>query len=553
MWGLRAEAFSILALVGISALHPAGLSRLLGRGERALRGLTLHPFLAPLSVALVAIAMCAIDAALHGMPLPVVHDEFSYLLAADTFAHGRLSNPTHPMWHYLEEFHVLQEPTRASKYPPGMGLVLAVGTVAFGHPIVGVWIVTGLACAATAWALRALFPPHWAWLGGLLLAANPIMHLWGMDYWGGSLSVLGGALAFGAFLRLRARPRVGTALIFGLGLVILAVSRPFEGAVLGASLGVILLATTLRPGTLPISQAMSEFWLPVGACLAVAGVLLAIYNASVTGSPWLMPYALYAAQHDAAPLFLWQSLSHQPPLYEHAIFRQIASWEHVKYTQARTIDGFLGESGERLGFLFYRLVAPQTLLLISSLALPATLAGSRRGRFLAGIVGVSLLALFSETYTQPHYAAPVMPVVIALLVICLRRVHAVRFSGRRSGQLLVRLGIIVAVATTPFTRDETMSWALQRQAVEATLAKLPGKHLVIVRYAPGHDSQYDWAHNGADVDAARVVWARDRDDGDQALIDYYRDRSVWLLEVDRPDPAPVPYDVTHDTRHPPDA
>jgi hypothetical protein len=59
--------------------------------------------------------------------------------------------------------------------------------------------------------------------------------------------------------------------------------------------------------------------------------------------------------------------------------------------------------------------------------------------------------------------------------------------------------------------------------------------------------------NGADIDAARVVWARDRDAGDQALIDYYRDRFVWLHEVDRPEPAPVPYDLTHDTRHPPDA
>src|SRR5207247_1977615 len=150
--------------------------------------------------------------------------------AGDTFAHGRVANPTHPLWKFFETFHVLQQPAYASMYPPAQGMLLASGQVLTGTPYAGVLIGMGLLCATLLWMLRGWLPPEWALLGALFAVIRlGLFSYWANSFWGGAPAAIGGALVAGAIPRIFRQGRSRDAVLFGIGLVLLAMSRPYEG------------------------------------------------------------------------------------------------------------------------------------------------------------------------------------------------------------------------------------------------------------------------------------------------------------------------------------
>jgi hypothetical protein len=266
----------------------------------------------------------------------------------------------------------------------------------------------------------------------------------------------------------------------------------------------------------------------------------------VTGTPWRPPYQLHEAQYAVAPLFWFQKLRPEP-LYHHAVLK--AAWTggaldvYLKNFRVGLASASLTKLQNVWGFF----LGP--LLSVPLIALPWALR-AKRSRLIYISLGLFLFGLLVEIDVVPHYAAPATALIYLTVVQSLRYLRA----GGRVG-LTVGRGIPAVLACTVILfysleasgstfLHERYSWCfarpgnLQRAHIARQLEEAPGQHLVLVRYGPKHEPLHEWVYNRADIDGAKVVWAREMDtDRNRALMAYFSSRQVWLLEPDEPDPA----------------
>jgi hypothetical protein len=86
----------------------------------------------------------------------------------------------------------------------------------------------------------------------------------------------------------------------------------------------------------------------------------------------------------------------------------------------------------------------------------------------------------------------------------------------------------------PLTRALTgpVRGATPRTQIVEQLERQGGKHLVLVRYPPGHSSHEEWVYNRADIDHAAIVWASEMDtESNRRLANYFSDRRFWRLAL----------------------
>jgi hypothetical protein len=535
-------AVAVLWLVA-DTIWRGGPSRWMRAAETFLGRLSRYRRLTGFGLGLAAFALSASIALLVHWPVPCVHDEFSYLLAADTFAHGRLTNPTHPMWLHLETIHVIQRPSYASRYPPGQGMTLALGQWIAGYPIVGVWVSTAVASMAVFWMLLGWLPGRWALFGGILLVLHPLVIEWSQSYWGGAVAMTGGALVLGGFRRIVRKPRAGDGLVAATGAALLAVSRPYEGAALSLAVMMLLFLAMMRAGRQAIPLLLRRVIAPGAVVLAVSGLAIAYYNERVTGNALRLPYLVYKAEYGATPIFLWQRAPPEPK-YRHEEIRRLQVDEYrngIYEPEVASVRALLAATIIKFGAYAARYCRLE--LALPLLVVPWALGSDAAMSALSFVVFVFTGALLLAVHTHFYFAAPIMGGLVALVIQSIRHVRAWRWHGKRVGRVVARLwtlssliGIVVvnvfpALNLLPVRARLTPQWCADRARIQEELKRAGGKHLVIVQYGARHSPHNEWVYNGADIDSASVVWARDTDNNAE-LYQYFKDRRVWFLRAD---------------------
>jgi hypothetical protein len=512
-----------------------GLARLEDFGKKIAARKSPCCFLTGLSLFVIRGA----GALLFGVPLPHYHDEFSYLLAADTFAHGRLTNPPHPMWVHFETFHVIWHPTYMSMYPPGQGLILAVGEV-LGNPWFGQLLASALMCAAICWMLQGWIPPRWALLGGVLAVARlGLLSYFTNGYWSACLPALGGALVLGALPRIQDGARRIHAAIMAVGLFILANTRPYEGFLLSLGVAIALLAWMVGKKGPPSRISLARIVLPLVLTLAPLAAWTGYYYYRVTGSPFRMAYDVNRSTYAMGRYFIWQKPWPQKS-YHHAKMQAQYERELREASEYKTLRGFLRRGRGKL-YYFWQvyLVPPLPFVLI---ALPCA-ARDRRLRVPWMIGAIFVMGLAVEVWFLPHYFAPATALLYLLLMQYMRHLRWFEWEDRPVGLAFVRAVCVIYVATVVLRlglaiahvhpEKEWQHGDMGRANVAQELNAQPGQHVVLVRYAPDFDLDREWVFNGADIDAQKIVWARDMGaEKNQELLDYYRGRMFWSVEAD---------------------
>lgn len=494
----------------------------------------------------------ALLALVLGMPKPFVHDEFSYLFMADTFALGRVVNPEHPLAQFFQTFHIIQHHgIYVSKYFPGLGLQLLAGKL-LGHPIIGVWLTVGLFGASLLFFLRQFFSSRVALMVSVICSMQfMVLSYFGYSFWGGSLLALAGIWALGGAILAAARRQLRYAWISAAGMLICMLTRPFESFFCLLPLAGWQLYSLLRRSRISGWHWNWRLLAPMVSGVCLGFLLLGIYNQRITGSWTTLPYSIYDRFYQPyGVLFLGEHAAKQA---DDSFFQSLPEPFH----QMR--DGYIVERRQRtehffrvkfeaaceiISFLFPVVIA---WMFIASFASEAHWK-NRLWQLCVLTIAMRLAPLLlSWSSTNAHYSAVWIFPVAVLCAFGLQWLFSASLTKPFvKAAVIVSILWLAGVYALSFDSNMNFSWKYltsyydqstdgrlnARWAVKKYLDGAPQRDLVFVRYGRGHNFLWEWVYNSPQIDAQKIVWAHDLGEKqDLRLIAYYPDRVVWRVTV----------------------
>ncbi len=211
---------------------------------------------------------------------------------------------------------------------------------------------------------------------------------------------------FGAIPRIMRLTKWPDSVLLALGAVILMLTRPFEGAVIGCCISLWLAGWMLMGKRPRLTKVLIHLVLPSSLVLGTGLIALGFYNSKVTGSPFLLPYQVHEQTYAYGPLFLWKS-PNETIEYRHEVMRDFwKGWAVKEYDEQQSLMGWIQSKGSSIYDIGNLFLGPALWMLLL-LAWPLI----RRPRF--RMVWVTLIVLICAQLTipwmYPHYFAEPRP------------------------------------------------------------------------------------------------------------------------------------------------
>src|SRR5262249_22105034 len=140
-------------------------------------------------------------------------------------------------------------------------------------------------------------------------------------------------------------------LLMGLGMAVLANTRPYEGMIVSVlSIGMLFTMIIGSPGR-EWGVALRRIASPAALVLALTFAWIGYFNLPVTGPILPMPELLGKKQYAQAPIFFWQH-PNAVTQYNHREMQNFyANWEMDPYKRQQSFKGLASEVKRKLRFL----------------------------------------------------------------------------------------------------------------------------------------------------------------------------------------------------------